>query len=96
MLQITFTHADYSHISPSAISIYAETPIWIVLAKPSQSDQAEAQETVTQSSNLDYLATLPIVGDTIPVTGSTVRAAVAQGVYTTKARPLPGEPRYGM
>lgn len=95
MLHVTFTHADYSHISPSAVGIYAETPVWIVRAKPGQSGQGEVRDISGEDSSLDYLATLPIVGDTVPMTEGAVRATLAQGVSTTKSRPLPGEPRYG-
>ena len=70
-------HPEYSHISPSAASIYAETPIWTVLGKPV--DTAGTEENSMNAGDKkqtseQVLSQLPMKGQSIPVPEDAVRA----------------------
>ena len=81
---VTFTHPDYQHISPAAASIYAETPIWLVLGNP-ETVYPAADATIQGEA---ALSELPVVGEAIPVDEFTIFSTPVTGRSTTKARPL--------
>lgn len=95
MLHITFTHPEYSHISPSATSIYAETPLWIVLGKSHKGVDQSGPLDVAEDVESGYLSNLPVVGESPPDCKDAVRAAMARGGPTSKMRPIIEGPRYG-
>lgn len=99
MLHVTFTHPDYVHISPSAVGIYAETPLWIVLGRPADSEAGEkfssGDTALHTSSDNDYLKKLPVVGDVLAVDENAVRADIARAGPTSKLRTAKDGPRYG-
>ncbi|EKM51751.1 uncharacterized protein PHACADRAFT_31568 [Phanerochaete carnosa HHB-10118-sp] len=86
--EVTFTHPEYSHISPSAPGIYAETPIWLVTGMPKsfggeQPDRSQPGNPQDES----YLRDLPIVGDAIPLGTDPLYADLGKGAYSVQERP---------
>ncbi|KAF7318223.1 hypothetical protein HMN09_00330800 [Mycena chlorophos] len=80
ILFITFKHPQYSHISPNAVSIVTESPIWYVF------DRFDSVPDAERTAEVDYSA-LPIKGDAIPLRSDAIRHKVAVGSFTTQKRP---------
>ena len=82
---ITFTHPEYSHVSPSAVGIYGETPIWLVLGDPGTLGSSSVTPEELQSQS--YVSKLPITGDAIDLGPNPVYADLVTAVRTTQQRP---------
>jgi len=84
LLQLTITHPEYSHISPSGPGIQAETPLWIVTDAPLS--HSSVSKSLQQPTAAD-LTTLPVTGDVVEVGSDAVRAPLVIGKVTTTERP---------
>ncbi|GJE88825.1 hypothetical protein PsYK624_049120 [Phanerochaete sordida] len=82
VLQVTFTHPEYQHISPSAPGIYAETPIWLVTGRPQLADAPLGDAPLDDS----YLQELPVVGNAIALGQDPLYADLTQGAYSSQER----------
>ena len=82
------THPDYSHISPSANGIYAETPIWLVTGDPRSGDDVASVPTEPpQAGTESYLSKLPIVGEVIELGDKPIYADLVTAQSTSEERP---------
>jgi hypothetical protein len=80
-LHLLITHPDYSHISPRATGIIAESPLWITTDPPRALDQPETPHTPFNP------ATIPKTGEAIGVPPDVVRFPSVTGNATEKRKP---------
>lgn len=82
---VTFTHPEYSHVSPSAAGIYGETPIWVVLGPPSTLGSSSVTPEELQSQS--YVSKLPVSGDAIDLGDNAVYTDLVTAATSTQQRP---------
>jgi len=88
LINITITHPEYSHISPSGPGIEGETPLWIVTDPPrTTSEASKGSETYNRETEKQDTTKLPITGKFVEAGEKPTIFPLAIGKPTKKDRP---------